>query len=233
MAKNPEYSYQKHRVYGRVRLRRRSRVELDGRTYEWWEYDPTFVPETPAYAVPGDPFKQVFCPAHQIPKYFYLDEGRACVQCGNDFVFTANEQRFWYETLKFNIDTVAIRCTRCRRGRRQQRAVNAQVAAARAAVALTPESPTGYLDLAESLVRLHQLTQRGNLDDAIAAARKARTLWPEGLEADFWEGMAHHLEGRVGRAEALLRNFVKQPRSAANRRQSLAREAHQILSGYE
>jgi hypothetical protein len=40
----------------------------------------------PAYAVPGDLFKQVFCATHDMPKYFYLDEGRSCVECGNDFV---------------------------------------------------------------------------------------------------------------------------------------------------
>jgi hypothetical protein len=86
MVEKTEYSYRRHRVYGRVRLRRRSRLEPNGRTYEWWEYDPTFRPEMPAYAVPGDLFKQVFCATHDMPKYFYLDEGRSCVECGNDFV---------------------------------------------------------------------------------------------------------------------------------------------------
>ena len=233
MARKPEYSYERHHVYGRVRLRRRSRLGYDGRTYEWWEYDPTFKPDIPAYAVPGDPSKQVFCAVHNVPKYFYLDEGRSCVECGNDFVFTAIEQRFWYETLKFNFDSVAIRCPACRRRKRHQRTLNAQVAAARAVVAQTPESPTGYLDVAESLVRLHQQSGRGNLDDAIAAARKARTLWPEGLEPDFWEGIAHHLAGRVRRADALLRHFVKQPGSAAIRRGSLTRETHDVLRAIE
>jgi hypothetical protein len=233
MAKKDEYTYERHSVYGRVRLRRRSRSGKDGRTYKWWEYDPTFTPEIPGYAVPGDPTKQVFCAVHQVPKYFYLDEGRSCVECGNDFVFTATEQRFWYETLKFHFDSVAIRCRACRRRQRHQAALNAQVAAARAAVARTPDSPTGYLDVAESLVRLHQRTGCGNLNDAIDAAREARTQWPECVESDFWEGIAHHLAGRVHRAEALLQRFLKQPGSAAVRRGSLVREARSIVGSVQ
>jgi hypothetical protein len=101
------------------------------------------------------------------------------------------------------------------------------------AVARTPESATGHLDLAEGLVRLHKQTGRGNLEDAIAAARKARTLWPESPEPDFWEGIAHQLAGRERHADALIREFVNRPGSAAIRRGSLAREAREILRALE
>jgi hypothetical protein len=208
---------------------RRSTVAPNGKTYEWWEYDASFRPPTPAGAVPGDPSKQIFCAAHDVPRFFYIDERRVCVDCGAEFVFTASEQRYWYEALKFNFGSVAIRCRGCRKRRRQTRALNNQIAAARAALTREPNSPTPHLDLAEGLVALHQQTGDGNLDDAIAAARKARALWPAGAEADYWEAKAHALAGRRTRARTLLQTFLAHPASPQLRRGTLARDAGGVL----
>jgi hypothetical protein len=43
-----------------------------------------------------------------MPKYFYVDDERECIQCGKQFTFHAAEQKYWYETLKFNIWTAEI-----------------------------------------------------------------------------------------------------------------------------
>ena len=59
--------------------------------------------------------------------------------------------------------------------------MQSRIAAARAAVA-NSDSPTPYLDLAQSLVTLHRRTGQGSLDDVISAARKARELWPQSPE---------------------------------------------------
>src|SRR5688572_16998751 len=153
MADSSDYSYRTHPLYGRIRLRKHQTTARDGKSYEWWEYDPTYAPPVPANAIPGRPSDQVFCAMHNVPKYFYVDEDRVCIECGQSFVFEAQEQKYWYETLKFNLNSIAIRCRACRKAKQSERSLNSCVAAAREAIAREPDGPTAYLDLAESLVR--------------------------------------------------------------------------------
>ena len=217
-----------HPLYGEVRLIRRTAATKAGRKVEWWEYDSSFEPPLPRGALRGDPSKQVFCTAHHLPKYFYVDEHRECVQCSTQFKFAAEEQKFWYETLKFNFNSVAIRCPDCRRRRRTQAALSNQIARARTDLARSPEDPATLLALGEALVRYHQRTGQGSLEDAIAAVRKAKTLWPDAVESAFWEGVAHHLAGRVARARECLERFLAQPER--NRRlNALVEEAKELL----
>jgi hypothetical protein len=69
-----------------------------------------------ATAVKADISKQNFsvCPRH-----WYVDATYRCARCGNTFVFTADEQRFWYEERKFWIDSWAKRCKPCREAIRE------------------------------------------------------------------------------------------------------------------
>jgi hypothetical protein len=225
-----ELRTQRHPIYGDIPLIRRTQAAKTGEVVEWWEYDLTFRPPLPRGAVRGDPAKQVFCTAHHVPKYFYVDERRRCIQCESEFSFTAEEQQFWYETLKFNFHSVAVRCRDCRRHRRSEAALRNHIAAARASVAQTPHDPAALLALAESLVRYHQRAGAGSLNDAVSAARKARALWPDALESWFWEGMAHHQARRRVRARDCLERFVE--RSASTRRlHPLRVEAQQVLAG--
>lgn len=91
-AATPPGRWHDHPVYGRVPLVRHESV-VEGKTYEWWRYDPAFKPPLPRGALAGDVTKQAFCPCHA-PKYFYLDETRTCIQCGTEFPFSATEQKF-------------------------------------------------------------------------------------------------------------------------------------------
>jgi hypothetical protein len=225
---DPNVRIEPHPLYGEVRLVRRTTSTKTGRPFEWWEYDPSFEPRLPRGALRGDPSKQVFCTAHHVPKYFYVDERRECIQCGTGFTFSPQEQRIWYETLKFNFNSVAIRCPDCRRRRRSEAALRNQIARVREELARSPEDPATLLALGEALVRYHQRTGEGSLQDAIAAVRKAKMLWSEAVESAFWEGLAHHLAGRAGRARACLERFLEH--STGNRRLSaLAEEARELL----
>lgn len=200
-----------------------------GREVEWWEYDPEFEPELPAGALRGDPSKQIFCTTHHVPKYFYVDEWRDCVQCGSRFRFTADDQRYWYETLKFNFNSVAIRCRRCRKLRRSEAALRNQVAVVRQRLQEDPNDPSALLGLAEALVRYHQRTGQGRLADAIASARRARSLWPAAVDGLFWEGIAQHLDGRPDEGGELLRTFLRAPAIRQRRFRPLASEACAIV----
>ena len=46
---------------------------------------------------------------------FYMDKPFACVDCGSKELWTAKQQKWWYEVAKGNINTTAIRCLPCRK----------------------------------------------------------------------------------------------------------------------
>jgi hypothetical protein len=149
-----------------------------------------------------------------VPKYFYLDESRICVQCRKPFVFRAAEQKYWYETRQFNFNAVPARCLSCRRQRRTAHALGEQVGRARVAVQTTPRNPDAWLALARAVVELNQRTGHGRLDEAVAAARKAERLWPVSPEPLLWEGMAQKLAGRTAQAKAALRRYIEHGQGA-------------------
>jgi hypothetical protein len=195
-------------------------VGADGKLYRWLKHDPDYQPRLPDGAVRGDVRKQVFCETCHVPKYFYVDELRSCVQCHERFVFRAAEQKYWYETLKFNFRAVPVRCLACRRKRRSEGALREQIAVARKQIEKAPSDPAGHLALARALVEYRQRTGEGDLATAIAAARKAQSLWREAAEALYWEGLAHILARRSAKGREVLRQFLAHPglRNAGLRR---------------
>ncbi|HEY9844508.1 MAG TPA: zinc-ribbon domain-containing protein, partial [Candidatus Obscuribacterales bacterium] len=183
-----------HPLYGDIPLLPRSVVHAD-KTYTYWDPDPLWQPELPAGAVRGNPRDQVFCGMCHDPHYFYLDEPRRCVQCGQDFLFRAAEQKFWYETLKFNFHSTAIRCPACRRQRRSLKALLHGIQSAAARLAGAAADPLAQLAYAEALIAYHARCGKGDLDKAVAACRRARKLEPRLSESLYWEAEAHWLEG--------------------------------------
>lgn len=206
-------------------------VSLDaaGRTYATLDFDPDYTPPMPSGAIRGDVRKQEFCRMCHVPKYFYVDVPRRCIQCGADFVFAAAEQKRWYETYKFHFDSIATRCLACRRKRRTATALGRALEEATLGAKARPDDATALLALAEAIVRVHQQTGAGSLTKAIAASRKARRQLRghAGSEAGptlFWEGMAQALAGRADLAHARLAEFVE--RGVVGRRHAaLAKEA--------
>ena len=200
-----------HPLYGDVPLVRVTVAGVDGKTHEWWRHDPDYCPALPRGALRGNVHKQRFCTAHDVPKYFYLDEPRRCVQCGADFTFEAAEQKHWYETLGFNFGSIPIRCAACRRRRRTEHALREQIGRAKASLRADSRDPGAYLSLARALIEYHERTGQGDLDEAVAAARKAAARYPESSEPLFWEGVAHIRAGRAARGRELLGAFVAHP----------------------
>ncbi|NNF29095.1 MAG: hypothetical protein HKN73_17860 [Gemmatimonadetes bacterium] len=216
-------------MYGEIPLLSREYTLPDGKTYEWYEPDPDYRPVLPEGAVRGDPSRQVYCSALHIPKYFYVDEERECVECGESFAFTGKEQQFWYEQLGFNLNSVAIRCPGCRALRRRASRYGRQIGMARKASAERPDDPTPYLELAEGLVRQFQNGSTGNLDEAIWAARQARKLWPGTPEPDFWEGLSHWMSDRRPEGRKCLSRFRSHPALVRRRYRGMSDEARGLL----
>lgn len=74
-------------------------------------------------AIPGNPGQQrkEHAMAHD-PEYlaFRNLSKKACLDCGQSFVFTKEEQLFYYQTLGHSRSARAVRCLDCRRGRREE-----------------------------------------------------------------------------------------------------------------
>jgi hypothetical protein len=68
-------------------------------------------------AILADPTQQTF--VDFVPYYAYFDRKFQCRKCGKLFTFSANEQRYWFETLKFWVQSYPKDCIDCRRRKRE------------------------------------------------------------------------------------------------------------------
>jgi hypothetical protein len=221
-------------MFGPIPLIPRVTVGVDGTVYRGYEFDPEYAPPLPKGAIRGDVRRQVLFSAFDVPRYFFVDIHRVCIECRESFVFGAREQKHWYETLKFHPDSVATRCLDCRRKRRSDRALRLELAAAKVTVRKHAEDPIAQLSLAEAVVRYFERFQEGNLEEAVAASRKARRLFrghpsKQARRALFWEGMSQACAGRRARARTLLEEFVASG-SVGKGYTSLYREAKRWLA---
>lgn len=67
-------------------------------------------------AIAADPSRQVSRP---VQRTHYFDIIRTCRDCQRQFLFFAEEQKFWYEDLQFAPESEAIRCCECRAKKRK------------------------------------------------------------------------------------------------------------------
>jgi len=216
--------------YGEVRMLRRTGKSAAGQELSYWEYDPDFEPKLPKGAIRGDVRKQVFCPMCWDPKYYYVDIDKTCVQCGKEFIFSAKEQKYWYETLKFHFASEAIRCVACRRQRRSDRAIQEQLSRATALLRERPKDSVALVGLAEATVRYHERLGSGDLNKAISACRKAQKLSPVLVEAVFWEAMCQERAGRASKAKSLYERFVDVAGGRKGRCYSLVKNARERMA---
>jgi hypothetical protein len=219
-----------HPLYGEIPLVEHESTGKDGRVYSWLQYDPNHKPKLPRGAVLGDVSRQRYCVAHHMPKYFYLDEQRTCIQCGDSFVFRGAEQKYWYETLKFNFGSVAVRCPTCRRKKRTEAALREQIGSALRQLKEHGDDPGLWLELARATVVYRERTGEGNLERAIGASRKAASLIdsPEPL---FWEGRCHQLAGRRANAARCFQQFLAGVHSRAGMRELVTIAEKELAGG--
>ena len=116
---------------------------------------------TAGRALEAKPWLQVT--GYDLPEFVYFDRGRTCSDCGLDFVFSASEQAFWYETLEIPLFVSPNHCLECRRKRRKVRKANTELSEL-----APPETIADLLQRAE----LHE--QMGNLEKALLCLRRAK-----------------------------------------------------------
>ena len=216
-----------HSLYGDIPLIERRTEWPSGHEVVWHDYDPSWQPPLPRGAVRGNVALQLLRP-RDVPMYFYVDEPRTCIQCEQPFVFTAAEQKFWYEKLQFTASSIAIRCTPCRRKKRSESSLRYQMGKALETLKTKPDDPHALLDLAVATVRYRERTGEGDLNRAIAACRKVADAWPESAEPQFWEAKCQRLAGRDEKARAAFAEFVERARKV-HRLAKLVAEAEREL----
>ena len=64
---------------------------------------------------------------HDLP-LFYVDKSFKCRGCASIEVWTAKQQKWWYEVVKGHIDSMAVYCRPCRIERRKEKEHMAEMA---------------------------------------------------------------------------------------------------------
>ena len=67
-------------------------------------------------AIRGNPEKQNFTVC---PRFWYLDADFRCDGCGQEFTWTAGEQKAWFEDYFFWVDSQPRHCRKCRANRKR------------------------------------------------------------------------------------------------------------------
>lgn len=57
-----------------------------------------------------------------VSRGYYIDEPFACVDCNKAEIWTAGQQKWWYEVAKGYAYSTALRCRNCRRKERERKA---------------------------------------------------------------------------------------------------------------
>lgn len=227
--RRPALATRRHPLFGMVPLL--AGPGSSGTAGPAFAYDPDFRPDLPAGAVRGDPRRQLFC--CEVPRYFYVDADRTCRDCGAPFVFSAREQKHWYETLGFRLDASAVRCLPCRRAYRRDKGIARALADASRALAEAPLHPPAVLAYARAAVAHAERFGHAPLDGAVAALRALRRHAPSVVEAIYLEGRCAEAAGRPRRAAPRYERFlaVAPPRgNAAFARDTRARLARLVAA---
>lgn len=112
------HDYVEHPLYGRgPRITGQNpQDDWQNGVYLGWA-DPNRIPDT---AIVADVFKQVPRPIHRT---HYFDVKCRCKDCKREFIFFAEEQRYWYEKLGFPPEAWCVRCVDCRKIQRGYKAL--------------------------------------------------------------------------------------------------------------
>ncbi|NEX21810.1 hypothetical protein G3480_16085 [Thiorhodococcus mannitoliphagus] len=71
--------------------------------------------EAPSGSLPADHSALSHNNTYGLLPDYYVDQRFICRDCGAQEVWTASQQKWWYEVAKGHIDSRAVRCRACRR----------------------------------------------------------------------------------------------------------------------
>ncbi|MEF8715567.1 MAG: zinc-ribbon domain containing protein [Accumulibacter sp.] len=104
-----------------ARLRRTTRIQ----------HRPLPVDVPPPGAVFCDATRLAYGSSYGVPAFvdrgYYVDIAFRCRDCGVECVWTAAQQKWWYEVARGNVETRAVRCRSCRIKERERQALARRV----------------------------------------------------------------------------------------------------------
>jgi hypothetical protein len=119
----------------------------DGRVYCHW-HSPRDV-RVPGTAVAADPSRQGKA---TLPVTHYFDAKRVCRRCSQPFLFFAEEQKHWYEELRFPLEADCLDCAACRSDEHRLQAARRRYEALRTQATRTQAETLDLVDCGVTLV---------------------------------------------------------------------------------
>lgn len=108
--KTTSKQYVNHPRYGDRPILSGTQYSSEEVLHAHWQYKiESCFPET---AIKADTSKQNYA---TYPIKLYVDIEKKCIQCDRWFIFFAQEQKYWFETLKFYVDADCVKCIDCRK----------------------------------------------------------------------------------------------------------------------
>ncbi len=96
-----------------------------------------------------------------VPVLYYFDLKRTCYECGRPFLFFAEEQKHWYETLELPLSANCVRCVVCRQARQELRRELARYEElVKRAPEWTPAELTELVELALELIETGEFSRK-------------------------------------------------------------------------
>ena len=182
-----------HPRYGR-------RPRITGRDYRGdqfgldpsWKYsidDVTIIPNT---GIKADTSKQH---GSAIPIYVYYDVLKSCVDCRRPFIFFAEEQRHWFETLGFANDANCIRCVECRKKQQADERLNSEY---QRLLEKEQKDWEDYHDLASAALDLYEIGRFKRLEKVRYFFNKIPGTEGHRIRVQKLEDRINHVEQGVG-----------------------------------
>ncbi len=169
--------------------------------------EPLRGPKLSRFGIVADPSRQSYGMGG--PFRFYADFTRTCRECRDEFTFSAEDQRFWYEELSASSDAAAARCRTCRRAERAHRQAHVDWDAAHRAwrASATTETTLALASAGLSLVRSAGATPR-ILDELVGALRRATRVDPDSAPLLAWTARVELARGRLDAAKAIVAEYL-------------------------
>ena len=89
-----------------------------------------------------------------VPRHWFIDAWFVCRRCKEEFCWTAEEQKNWFDEWKFYVDSVPHCCKPCRQAIRSQKQLRDQYAVGIAAALRKSAAPEAKREMIETIDRI-------------------------------------------------------------------------------
>ncbi len=130
-----------------------------------YQHQPAWI--FPATRIRADESKQNYS---VFPRTEYFDVLCRCRDCRRWFIFFAKEQQYWFEELRFFVDSICVHCPECRHARRHRHREEQEFAWLQKETQPTTEQITRLLELTIALWNRQFIRKQSQLDSTIRIA---------------------------------------------------------------